>query len=76
MAICFAVQNAIYLPIGKCDIAALPLRYDINPHTPAGISHREAEYRFPKGNIENPEGIYIAANKKLPSEEGSFIVSN
>ena len=23
-----------------------------------------------------PQGIYIAANKKLPSEEGSFIVSN
>ena len=25
---------------------------------------------------DNGDGIYIAANKKLPSEEGSFIVSN
>jgi hypothetical protein len=69
------MQNAIYLPDGKCDIAAAQLRYDINPHTPAGISHRR--YIAPlKRYIANPNGIYIAANKKLPSEEGSFIVSN
>ena len=39
---------------GKCDIFSFwKMRYDINPLTPSGISLREAEYRFPKGNIAN-----------------------
>jgi len=32
---------------------------DINPPTLASISIREAEYRSPQANIENPKGIYI-----------------
>ena len=50
-AISFAVLNAIYLPDGKCDIAAAQLRYDINPLTRRSayriedISHRIAVYR-------------------------------
>ena len=53
---------------------AYAIRYDINPSRAAAhiecIAHIERN-----AHIENPNGIYIAANKKLPSEEGSFIVS-
>ena len=53
---------------------AYAIRYDINPSRAAAhiacAAHIERN-----AHIENPNGIYIAANKKLPSEEGSFIVS-
>jgi hypothetical protein len=61
---------------GKCDIAAAQLRYDINPLTPRRAYHIEDISHRLSGISQIPPGIYIAANKKLPSEEGSFIVSN
>ena len=63
------------LPCGKCDIAAAQLRYDINPTRPQAYRIEDISHRL-SGISQIPQGIYIAANKKLPSEEGSFIVSN
>ena len=60
---------------GKCDIAAAQLRYDINPPRPQAYRIEDISHRL-SGISQIPQGIYIDANKKLPSEEGSFIVSN
>ncbi|MBR3839188.1 MAG: hypothetical protein IKJ75_05645, partial [Clostridia bacterium] len=65
----FAVQNAIYLPIGKCDIAALQLRYDINPPRPAGHIACEAHIAPLKRYIANPQGFISLLTKNcLPKK--------
>ena len=47
------------------------LRYDISSPTRANISHQR--YIAPHSGISQiPQGIYIAANKNLPSVEGRF----
>ena len=67
--------DTIYLPCGKCDIADLQLRYDINPLTPRRAYRIEDTSHRLSGISQIPQGIYIAANKKLPSEEGSFLLA-
>ena len=52
----------------KCDIAASQLRYDINPLTPRRAYRVQSTYRTALRYIANPNGIYIAANKKLPPD--------
>ena len=77
MSICFAVQNAIYLPIGKNDIAASQLRYDINPPRPQAYRVRQHISHRLSGISQILQGIYIAANNKTATQlGGSFIVSN
>ena len=67
---------SIFFAPAKRDIATSQLRYDINPLTPRRAYRVQSTYRTALRYIANPNRIYIAANKKLPSEEGSFIVSN
>jgi len=48
------------------------------PYTPAGISIRKAEYGFPKGNIEIPNGIFIdpIAKRPLTRRSAAFVIGN
>ena len=67
LAICFAVQNSIYLPAAN-SIYGFAIRYDINPRLRSKHIECEAHIDSRREISKILQGIYIAANKKSPGE--------